>query len=378
MAFDFKKIEHMVLMTEREQRQQQHTAPVGTIFYVYGGQERSICPGDSNYRFIKACYDDWKKAQADKVRRQRDQEALTKIFQHMEEVKQRNKRLSLALPGSPPALAHVDNLFVPLQSCYQAEAVEQEIIAYVTLEPYTLRYGCYTLFWRFEKVMPSGPMGRRQEERARLLRDRLVAFVKAQLLAARWRIVPDEPGERWRWEGEAIVEQEQQLAQLAFKTWRGRAMREGNEKIIALPDSSPLLQVVGTKEWHRIPEHENLEYVIDPDALLLRVRRRRTIPQKQEQQRVATKRLLDVIGDPAAHERGAPPAYQRTIETRPVTFLCRICRETVTQERLPGPMPLYCSDTCREEARRQQTLERVRRLREQRKKNKQSAETTIS
>jgi hypothetical protein len=55
--------------------------------------------------------------------------------------------------------------------------------------------------------------------------------------------------------------------------------------------------------------------------------------------------------------------YTRTISTRPLTFTCRWCQRTVTQQRFPGPQPAYCSEDCRREAQREQTRERVRRYR---------------
>jgi hypothetical protein len=59
--------------------------------------------------------------------------------------------------------------------------------------------------------------------------------------------------------------------------------------------------------------------------------------------------------------------YTRTITTRPLTFTCRWCRRTVTQQRFPGPLPAYCSEECTAEAKREQTRERVRRYRARQK-----------
>lgn len=42
--------------------------------------------------------------------------------------------------------------------------------------------------------------------------------------------------------------------------------------------------------------------------------------------------------------------YERIVTSRPVTFTCQQCNQTVTQERMPGPMPSYCSDHCRLDA----------------------------
>jgi len=255
-----------------------------------------------------------------------------------------------------------------LQRYYEAKAIEQEVTARITLQPYP-RYGCYTLQAFYGKAIPSGAMGSRQEKRARHLRDRLTAFVQQRLHEAGWRIVPDEPGEHRRWEGPEVIAQEKRLAELALKTWRGRAERAGNEKVSGLPDDSPLLQDTRPGQWQQVPGNTLLEYLVDPEAMQLRVRRHHLVPEKWEE-RIPSSRVLEIVGDAAAHERGAPPAYQRTIRTRLITFTCAGCRQTVTQQCFPGPAPRYCSETCREEARRQKTLERVRLLRDRRRQSK--------
>ena len=287
---------------------------------------------------------------------------------------------TLLLPGDPPAKARLrDDFSVPLQPCYQAEAVETDIIAYATLEPNHYRYGIYLLNGRYEKVIPNGTMGRKQEARGRLLRDRLLAFIKGQLIEAGWRIATDEPGtvEKWRWEGAVAKEREERLAQLTHKIWRGRGSREGNEKIADFPEDPLLFELVSEDQWHPVPGDDHLEYRIDSDAQQLRVRRQRVIPQPQEQQRTPITLVLGVVGD-EGRAQGAGPAYHRTITSRPITFVCRGCKQEVTQERLPGPTPRYCSDGCRDEVTREKTLKRVRRLRAERKKSEALSETPPS
>lgn len=39
--------------------------------------------------------------------------------------------------------------------------------------------------------------------------------------------------------------------------------------------------------------------------------------------------------------------YERVVTSRDVTFTCKQCIQTVIQERMPGPLPSYCSDRCR-------------------------------
>lgn len=43
---------------------------------------------------------------------------------------------------------------------------------------------------------------------------------------------------------------------------------------------------------------------------------------------------------------------------RPVTFQCERCYQTVTEDRVPGPVPSYCT-TCRDEALRASNAARV-------------------
>jgi hypothetical protein len=43
---------------------------------------------------------------------------------------------------------------------------------------------------------------------------------------------------------------------------------------------------------------------------------------------------------------------------RPVTFQCEECYQTVTEDRVPGPVPSYCM-TCREKALRASNAARV-------------------
>ena len=43
-------------------------------------------------------------------------------------------------------------------------------------------------------------------------------------------------------------------------------------------------------------------------------------------------------------------SYERVVTSRPVTFTCQYCGEILTQLRMPGPLPTYCSDRCRWDA----------------------------
>lgn len=70
-----------------------------------------------------------------------------------------------------------------------------------------------------------------------------------------------------------------------------------------------------------------------------------------------------VVAGKSDTRRHPQRAYSRTIQTRPVTFVCARCQSTVTQQRFPGPTPRYCSAGCAEAAEAEQNRARVRRHR---------------
>lgn len=49
--------------------------------------------------------------------------------------------------------------------------------------------------------------------------------------------------------------------------------------------------------------------------------------------------------------------------TRPITFTCEWCYREVTEERAPGPTPVYCLG-CKDEVRRAGVRQRVKEHRE--------------
>jgi hypothetical protein len=83
------------------------------------------------------------------------------------------------------------------------------------------------------------------------------------------------------------------------------------------------------------------------------------------------RQVVDVFGEQADVRPYNQPVYQRTIQTRAVTFTCEGCGRQVTQQRYPGPTPRYCAEWCRRAARRTRTRERVQRLRARRRAQEQ-------
>jgi hypothetical protein len=78
---------------------------------------------------------------------------------------------------------------------------------------------------------------------------------------------------------------------------------------------------------------------------------------------VPQRRVVEIFGALADVLPYDQPVYRRTITTRPVTFTCVRCAQTVTQQRFPGPVPRYCGPWCQRQAQQAQTRERVRRHR---------------
>ena len=106
------------------------------------------------------------------------------------------------------------------------------------------------------------------------------------------------------------------------------------------------------------------------------------IPKQPMFPQVGESQVVKVYGDKAMHQyiqarmekgQSIPPAYERIVEQRQITFQCAQCKTTVTQWRYPSRGPSYCSDACRDAAHLVQTKERVRRYRE-RKAKQQSQE----
>src|SRR5690242_6551981 len=71
-------------------------------------------------------------------------------------------------------------------------------------------------------------------------------------------------------------------------------------------------------------------------------------------------------------------AYQRTVSMREITFICVVCQQQTTQLRYPGPLPRYCSETCRAEYALIANRERVRKQREKRQAARAARNKVVS
>ena len=74
--------------------------------------------------------------------------------------------------------------------------------------------------------------------------------------------------------------------------------------------------------------------------------------------------------------RHPPPRTRGTRPTRPVTFRCQDCGELVTEERAPGPTPLYCRP-CGVLVKRAQTRDRVEAYRRRQDEARNSARGSV-
>ncbi len=161
-----------------------------------------------------------------------------------------------------------------------------------------------------------GRLGSRQEQRARALRNELLAQVKTAVVKARWQISDS-------------------LGFTAYKSpLRNAVLRKSVTPSKATqPTAKP------------VPYQEGNAHVQDSVT---------TLPKKDGSRQEIT------VG-----------TYTRTITTKSITFRCAHCGNTVTQERYPSRKPMYCTDTCKKEVEKEQTRLRVQRLRASRKKASQ-------
>lgn len=79
-----------------------------------------------------------------------------------------------------------------------------------------------------------------------------------------------------------------------------------------------------------------------------------------------------------------PETQVRHVEAREVSFTCSYCNQMATQWRFPGPVPKYCSDECKAEARREyqrELMQQKRSLSEPKKRGrppkKQQTQTPV-
>lgn len=266
----------------------------------------------------------------------------------------------LELEGGNAPVVTIDDLRIPPMTqerkqhhldplSYQAEAVQGDVKAQIILrhygEPrYSGGYLLYPFFLRTHEDAP-GRMGYKQEARARALLALLEKRVEAALQAAgwvkRWKTPLD--ADLWLYVGSTL------------QSAPAPATGECDLSDIALAGYGA--EVAG-EDQAREGELADQAQDILPDLAL----EDQVVPEQRQHH------IVEVVGSEEAKVRGQQPAYRRLVFTRPVTFTCIVCGETVTQERYPGHKPLYCSEGCREDRQRERTRERVARHRQEKKK----------
>lgn len=135
--------------------------------------------------------------------------------------------------------------------------------------------------------------------------------------------------------------------------WEQWAAAEADERAQWSHDLFVRWQRQQQAEWAWTEEREHAE----EDGAPPRPPRSRTRSRHRRQRVRVRSHWSDRSDDPI-------PGYSRTITSRTIRFTCQQCGDRVTQERFPGPAPVYCSADCKQEAQRVQTRERVRRYRE--------------
>lgn len=254
--------------------------------------------------------------------------------------------------GTTPTIT-IDPLQPQRDHWLHAEATQGDVAARIDIRPYPdPRYpGGYVLDYYYDRANPNaaGSMGRNQEERAKELMQFLGERVREAMEEAGWRILAQIPAGKtvWHFVGTKGKAQEEQLAQAALLIWRGRYPYSGSEKVAPLADF-PIFRALITKRWYQVGE--GLEVEADYGEGTVQVRRERR-KGTAEHPKPATRELT-------------PGSYHRIIHTRRVTFTCAWCQTSVTQERFPGPKPVYCSAVCKAEAQRDKMRVRVQRFRE--------------
>lgn len=74
-------------------------------------------------------------------------------------------------------------------------------------------------------------------------------------------------------------------------------------------------------------------------------------------------------------QQGTPMQVTVLRTARSVTFTCAVCGRETTQERMPGPKPRYCSDSCKQDGDREKTRLRVARFKARRRAARKATNT---
>jgi integrase/recombinase XerC len=89
---DLSHISKMVMVARKERRHGYTSSPLGAIYYVYDGEERSVFPGEEPlYSQLKNSYPTWQREQTAREREQGEQGKLAKLVAHIENVRQQNE-----------------------------------------------------------------------------------------------------------------------------------------------------------------------------------------------------------------------------------------------------------------------------------------------
>lgn len=232
----------------------------------------------------------------------------------------------------PELIVHIPPLRPDGQRELQAQARQGDMQAIIILRPYyTPGVYQWETYWDRINTKIRRKLTPGQQERglalAHLLRERLITALEA----AGWQAAGQNAEGRLLWRSVEPATREPLPAQAPVEAPKRPALSTRSRS----PSKKTSAPVPAVKPAPLVPT---------------------TLP-RPAQEPMARKRIeVPVATRPRA-------AYQRTISARSVTFTCRQCGTTVTEQRFPGPRPRYCSEACKQEAVRAGTLARVQRFR---------------
>lgn len=289
---------------------------------------------------------------------------LLPVAAHISETDPVAPKIAGDLPGGS-----MDELDYPLHAEYQACAVAGSVQAIATLKPYKTAPYAYCL------SIPGVSERGVSEEEERLQTWVLYRF-RIALREAGWRLIGVTTWGEQVWQKYGYLSKDADgaiklLAPYLQQIWKGRFERRGEqleEKFAPWErlelDPNPLWLYGGI--WYAVSEQ--FEIFVATEGLSVR---RRRISRGQGQYHYTNVKSLPIVGNASARERGATPAYYRTISTQSRTFTCAWCKTEVTQRRFPGPEPKYCGDACEDEAEREAARKRAKDWRDRQRKKKQ-------
>lgn len=249
----------------------------------------------------------------------------------------------------PELIVQIPPLQPSRQDELQAQARQGDMLAAIIIRPYGSNTYILDQYWDRANRSIRRKLTPGQDERGlallRLLRERVITALEG----AGWQDAGQNYEGRPLWRYVGPVTREQPLLPLPTET-----------------KAAPSKSLASIAQPHR---REPKATTAVPISLARPAEKAVPVlsPPQSNQVSLARKRIeVPVATRPRA-------AYQRTVHTRLVTFTCVQCGTTSTEQRFPGPLPRYCTEACRQQARRAGTLARVHRFRARQRAEKEGS-----